>query len=258
VSCLLYFVPVPQQGAAEAELRAAGAAHAVDGGANYAQETAGPAGPGYLVGRDAASLLYDPDRQTWEKAPVLVEGYAGPGYWVGFDTASPPGPADLAREKQLDGHWVELGDRHRWLVPVARMRSGVANVPRRVRLGAGGEKTLTIVPAYEALWAEACAFWGEWIAALDPDVPAAGEFTWVGRSKAGAVATRLDRCFDLTCTALAVNYRVGPPEISLLGLVDSENAADAPLALCDWPSVEALAKKAGASGAESTSPGAGA
>lgn len=266
----LYFVPgALNMGEAKAALEKAGAPHAVEtvgrSGPMFnqisipaAESAGGPAGSGYIVGREGFHL-YNKKTQEWHRAPVLVEGYDGPGYWVGFERDAPPGPEELARQKQLAGHWVELADGKRWLAPVARLpigEEGVPALPRVVKLGADRAKTMTVVASHRWLWDEACAFWDEWAAVCDEAAPQREEFTWVARSTEGRIVTRIDSCFDLACRALAVNYRLGPAEVSVLGLVTSENAADVPLALVDWPSDVELAKKAEASGGESSSPGA--
>jgi hypothetical protein len=62
---------------------------------------------------DAHLIGYHKDRQEWAKVP-------GADAWVGMYVEHRPKPADLAREQQLQGHWVTLGDGQKWLCPVAR------------------------------------------------------------------------------------------------------------------------------------------
>ena len=266
----LYFVPGAQTGDQALErLREAGLSHAVEligqEGPATNQVAPGPEGlTGYTVGR-GGHYLFDKDAQEWHRIP----GSEDPGLFFGWQKDAPPGPADLARPKQIDGHRVALGDGNAWTCPVAFCpvdeHAGLPAVPRVITLAADGSKEYVVREDYRRLWDLACAFWAEVMASTDgtdeKTPPAEGDkpasFTWIGRNELGAVVTKLGNLFDLTCELLAVNYLVGRAEVSALELLDSANAALPAMALVDSPSQEGLEKKAPPSGGASTSPGAG-
>jgi hypothetical protein len=83
----------------------------------------GPGGqPGMMISalpvvsrRAPRTMGYKPDDATWRWFP-MDDGK----YWLGVDTTDRPRPEDLARRQQQDGHFVELGDGQRWLVPAIR------------------------------------------------------------------------------------------------------------------------------------------
>jgi hypothetical protein len=83
--------------------------------------------------------------------------------------------------------------------------------------GDGGELLEELLPQYVKLWERAQAV----LAVL------------IGNDTSGKV-TRRD-AIDLFCDALALNYRVGPPEIFALGLITSLNEQDAYGAVVDLP-----------------------
>jgi len=252
VGAFLYFVPAARSPAQALDgLRAAGAAHATEAHPQCNQVTGCPPfnEPGFVVGWGTNYVL-DPDRQTWQRAPVLVPGYEGPGYWVGFETAHPPGPQDLARVKQLAGHLVEMGDGKLWLVPAARRWSPDDS----------GEPTWSVaLPAARGLNAEGRWVSGEVVPRHRPLWDHVVRVQQMLDAMAGG-ATEVD--FDLAAecemcvVALAANYRVGAVEVGTLGLLTSEVIFPVIAALTDMPSLEALSKKAGAPGEASTSPGA--
>ena len=253
----LYFVPhVTGPDAALDELRKAGAAHAAEtvGASSPVCNQVSP-GPGdlsgYVVGREGF-YLFDKDSQEWQKAPVLVEGpggkaYDGPGYWIGWRKDSPPGPDDLARQKQLDGHWVKLGDGNLWLVPVARryvFEDGA--IRHRVELSTvrhldadGRWKADTVAEQYRRLWA--------WLTLFD---------RWLAAEEGAAEDFDFQSETEFVVEALRLNYRLGSVEASLLGLLDTTGIIGAIEAVTDRPGLEELKKKGPAPDGGSTSPGA--
>ena len=259
MSSFLYFVPgatSPKQ--AEAALKAAGAAHATEGDAQYNQFAGGPplGPPGYIVGRGTNYLL-KADEQEWQKAPVLVDPYDGAGYWIGWQKDAPPGPEDLARPKQLPGHFVEFGDVKKWLVPVARRYyEGPAGMtwrptlpsPKRLKADGSGWEEGAIREEYRRLWEHA-----ERIIAIFVAAAAAEK-----EGKKSDVAFTYSEEADALVEALALNYCVGAVEISALGLLSSDCIIPALNAIVDVPTLtDLIKKKALASGADITSPGEG-
>lgn len=191
---------------------------------------------------------YYPEDQEWSAA-------AGGAYWIGFEKAARPRPQDLARQSQLMGHEVELADGARWLVPVARRYTGGSPLPQTIRLAADGSAVMEIAPAFRAFSAEVEKLFPAFIhgnfPALAGPEPAGGRpvYTW---------ADRLRWC----ATALGLNYRIGPWELSALGLLTTEAAKAIERAIIDWPSVEAeidaLSKKNSASRSDGSITGSGA
>ena len=101
--------------------------HAGEAGLAYAfdQEIActlgysGPDGGKGAVFAQGADPRIDLDNQTWRKIPKSPVDA-----WVGHDNRAKPGPDDLLRAQQIDGHLVKLLDGSQWLIPVARPPAG--------------------------------------------------------------------------------------------------------------------------------------
>lgn len=237
---LLYFVPgatwlVPEA----ANLAAAGLGEVLGGLPVDAQPCTGPEGAGQLIWASSDPLElrgYQPDRQTWRRCAVPVSPCprvpVSPRPWVGFWRDARPGPEDLARPAPVPGHPVELADRRRWSVPIGRRCTGDCGLPSTYVLEAGalGQE---VTPEYAALWADVLKLWTR--------VP-------LSDLQLAAIAYR----------ALAVNYRLGPDEINLLGLVGPHNVVAILGALLDHPTIAALDAEIAASkkaGAGEASPG---
>ncbi len=135
------------------------------------------------------------DGQSWTR---VADG----NYWIGFDQDAPPAPDELQREYVVTGPEHELGDGRIWTCPIVR-RQGVQNaLPSRWGVDpTTGEYASTMLPRYSAAWAAA----GKIL-----NAQFGGEL-----SRQGA----LDLCVQM----LAINYRIGVHEVSLLGLLDDTN-----------------------------------
>lgn len=218
MGAFLYYIPKRQ--AADADtIAAAGLAYAITPSIAHRGTSGGPDGAaGVIVAQgDAKGVGYFADAQTWLQAP-------GSEFWIGYTTDDPPGPDDLARAKQIAGHEVELGDEKRWLVPVARALDGTSPLPRRLAFDGKQWAPGDILARYTDLFGEACRVWELIAGASDEEV------------------TISDEC-GIAVMALAVNYRLGPVEISMLGLFDTQTEAEVLKALVDWPTFEAFKKK---------------
>jgi hypothetical protein len=162
-------------------------------------------------------------------AGLSFEVYPGkPRVWIGTDKAEPPTPEDLARGDVLKGHPVKLGDGQMWEVPVARYQAGHAGFPRRLTWSPEGWKPGDVVDAYKAIWDGACDFLTQLLSA-EANAPGGQAVEFSGSDEV-----------ELAARALALNYRVSPAEISMLGLFDTETKADVCLALVDFPSMKKL------------------
>jgi hypothetical protein len=148
-----------------------------------------------------------------------VAALAGGGRpWLGFETASPPGPGDLLREVHCtENHPVTLGDGNSWGIPVVRRYPSGTALPQVIVLGKRGPEA-RIKREYETLYQLAVA--------LADDLYGDGE----AKLDAGALLV-------MASLALAVNYRLGPDEISALELLDTQNAQEIAGAIIDRPSL---------------------
>lgn len=161
-----------------------------------------------------------PGKQRWHQAP-------GQPWWIGMELAAPPSPADLARPETLPGAPVRLGDERDWTIPTAlhwlesdsapRFRPGL---PQQIALDAEGKLTGRTLPRH--LWL---------------DEQAAN--IWSGlkiSEKLITIDLPMDDEWRIAVEALRTNYRVGPEEISALGLVTTQNLIRILLALVDFDS----------------------
>lgn len=197
----------------------------------------GPGGkPGMVVAVPAGvdRLGYYPDDQQWRNVPNLD------GVHVGMVKDAPPAPADLRWPRMLDGHLVILGDHKHWLVPVARaVRDDYTEyiaLPASVRLDDEGNWSRTAVESrYEHLWPLACRWWDAKMQAHEHEDDE-GLATH-------AISVEFQDLMNAACTALGGNYRIGPAEADLLGLLTSDNAPKVLNALVDFPRVMELVKK---------------
>jgi len=112
----LYYLPGEARKLTREELDEVGLTYAFDRNPTSNGCRAGPGGKsGMVLASGDTKVGYYPDQQTWKRIPGNKADA-----WVGIYADSPPGPDDLARDKQLDGHLVELSDGHKWLIPKAR------------------------------------------------------------------------------------------------------------------------------------------
>ena len=202
------------------DVSAAGLDHAREVGApSYAEMSPGPDGGAGVVFRFDDGGCGDVEKLCWTRN--------GKTAWVGFTPANRPGPERLARRKTIAGREVELADGNRWPVPVARRIDGEPGLPRRLEYDGEAWRPGAVLPLYASLFDEAARIFDSLINAdAEDDAP----------------LTLSDEC-DLAARALQINYRVGPAEISALGLFDTRTHADVLLAMVDWPTVLAFKKK---------------
>lgn len=164
---------------------------------------------------------YLPDLQTWAQAP-------GGAYWVGMDREAVPTAADLRRRELIDGYVQELesvaGEPGQWVVPLARVFPTGSLLPQSLALGADGTVIRRILPRFAAACRLADRIWDQ------------------VRAKAGllqpgeTVEPMSDREeFEAAATILGLNYRVGVPELGLLGALTTANLSAVLKAFVDWP-----------------------
>ena len=171
----------------------------------------------FAVGDEAPG--YRKEGQVWEEGQDSQDGI-----WMGYEPGARPGPGDLAREDGISGHPVTLRDGQAWELPVLRVAAtGTILGSRRIaKRGPGGEWLGKLPAELEDL--------ARWVEEAFGSLRAVVE---------GQVELRYE--YDLAAAGLALNYRVGAGEISLLELLDPKCAAEAVLAMLDWPTFVALA-----------------
>jgi len=209
----MYFLPeVSDKPAAIAAIRTAGLDYAFAEkqlGAGRFGFNAVSSGPGETHGAivvpacetkdgDVASGTFTPATQTWTKVPDNLGDF-----WLGRDHGSPVRPVDLERAETLDGADVTLGDGNEWKIPAARLwpkgaPAGLSALPHKLVLGEDGEWQTRILPRWETLSRHA----EQLLAIRDGDVEV---------EDADAMTIAVD--------TLAVNYHVGPLEVSALELL---------------------------------------
>jgi len=149
---------------------------------------------------------YDAGDQTWYPAGEDKK------YWFGFSQENPPGPDELARDRQVPGQAVRLGDGRQWHVPIAR------NCPRSRGLSAEGQKTDNPLTQYQKLFDMSLEVWGCYdllsqqvrLGQRGEEIPQ--EIT------DGLIAP--DREEEILVECLRTNYRLGEYEIRALGLLN--------------------------------------
>lgn len=192
--------------------------------------------PGKIVAASSANPFgYYPDRQTWRKC-LRPEGASE--VWIGINNELPPTPKDLLRDDAIDGHPVTLGDGNTWSIPIARkyitddagriLGGGPALRRRLARDESGAWTRGEVVAKYARLWEIACRRHDQLLATSDEDD---GEPILITAAADDAV------------TILATNYRVGPDEIEMLGLLDDDLLLEILHATIDTPTLIEWTKK---------------
>jgi len=195
-----------------------GYAMAEDGPTFVATQKGPDAAAGVIFTFGQSDSLMNPDAIVWSRIPNT-------DLWLGYHPGgNRPGPADLARPETIGGHMVKLADGNEWLVPVARAVNGTSPLPRKLAWDGSKWSAGEVQDRYRDLFGEACRIWDLLIHCEEATVTISDEA-------------------NLAAMALAVNYRLGPAEISALGLFDTKCHLDVILALVDWPVVTELAKK---------------
>lgn len=244
MSSFLYFMPGRGIDVTDEDIAAAtGLAHAFEGRPATSEVREGPDGErGVLLADrkvEPSRFNYRAESQVWRK--LLVSHV-----WVGMYKDNPPGPEDLAREQQLRGEWVELGDGEQWLVPLARGLSveddelvyHVALPSVRTLDDSGEWKQHDVVQRYAPLWDVASQYWDAVTGALAKK-----------KAEDGKLTLDFEGETDAAVVALQANYRIGAVEASMLELLNDLTVGKILNATVDFDhATEWLKKKAAASG----------
>jgi len=156
---------------------------------------------------------YFPETQAWHKAPDAE-------WWLGVETDARPTPADLIRPEPLSSHAVLLEDAATWQIPIALYMNGEIALPRALGVGDDGKFSMRPLVRYSYLSEQATKFWQVWT-----------------QPEADQVAINFEEVWPVAAEALRCNYFLGPEEVSLLGLVTTQNIWNILRALIDWPTV---------------------
>ncbi len=222
----IYFLPIDRGAPDPADFVAAGLAYALNGDKGGPTGTQTTKGPGNVSGILCAvngpgdpPPMYHPDRQTWRQGP-------GAKFWIGLDNDAKPGPDDLARPRIISGEHVKLRDGNEWTVPICFSFLRGMTLPRTLVLGEDCQTwKLATLPEFLKLCKDAEMVWEAY---RNPD--ANGEIT-IGEMQAPRIAV----------DALAVNYRIGALEVSMLGLLSNVEMWDILEAMIDKPNLERVA-----------------
>lgn len=212
-------------------------------------------GGGMIYSHSTQRVGYYPDEQHWEQ---LSESRA----WIGWPKQAPADVRLMLQRKQLlDGYWVELSDGNQWLVPIARKPEmdeelrWTVTLPRTLIFRNGDWLYGPVERRYAGLLDIAYKWLPVRVAAVRDDTDEANATMQL-------MDVSMQECISMAVTALSYNYRLGPAEVSALGLMNQFNFLGVLDALVDWSGLlELLEKKtvpsvAGADVGSSTSSGA--
>lgn len=156
--------------------------------------------------------FYKPDGQEWKRGP---DGK----FFVAFDDDGRPGPDDVCRPNIISGHEVKLRDGNLWTIPIARSVVRGATLPRGIILSDDGRTwRFSDLPEYLAICRDAETIFDMLV-------------------KGGTVKLDINEAMRICAAALAINYRVGPVEVSMLQLFSESEMWDVMQAICDWQTV---------------------
>lgn len=216
---MLYFFPnekgIPGASGKDALLRRCGLREVIGDTSMPYRQSSGPGGHAGIVVDTSADerAIIDMTAQTWTEC-------AGGAFWYGYWTERKPGPNELGRRSQVDGHLVRLSDGNDWLVPLVRAISGGTKLPRVIRFTPDGRTVLDVHSGYQAFYDMGMTVWDEFLL----------------RER---YAENLDSLLPVTIAALTVNYRVGKWEAGALGLIDTQNILQIAHAIIDGPAIDA-------------------
>jgi len=212
-------------GAPPADLR-----YAIPAGATATKMlTGGPDGAGgTILSNHDVTMPVDHLAIVWEKMPGL-------DYYLGIDPdLGAPGPDDLMREETIGGYPIDLAGSE-WTIPLARVWPEGTRIPETMGYGPDGSFVTIPVARYAPLCRRAERIFDMVVAEYGLDDPGADS------PDPGTIDGR--EAFDLAVEILAVNYRVGPAEVTRLGLIDTANLKFVIGYFVDLPSIFGEAAK---------------
>lgn len=176
---------------------------------------------GTLVGVGATEhVRLQFDAQTWER----VEEPDWPVWHLGWWTDEPPTAADLICDAPTNGYMIGLGNGEDWIVPAVRRYPEGTQLPATLRLEADGTEREQLHGKMRELFDEISGFAEAYYKEASHYIK--------GEEFQSEVP---DLALGFYYRVLALNYRVGRPEINALGLLTNANRVVFALAVIDWP-----------------------
>jgi hypothetical protein len=167
---------------------------------------------------------YYPENQTWVGPDELRLPEDGPDWWLGWPEGSPPEPEELRRPEAIGGYPVEMGDGNTWHVPPARRWDGSPGaLPATLTVGPGGEEQRQVKPEYRDILEEVEEIADDWYEL----------FRLQREGKDDVELTLQSVPLDVMIRMLALNYRIGRPEVNALGLITTSNRMQISTAVLD-------------------------
>jgi len=182
----------------------------------------------WAAGPSAPPARYDAESQRWY--PHTPPGAAACDYWLGFVTDARPGAEDLARDRQIPGRQIVLGDGSAWEAPTARLAdldmAPTTALPCRYSLDDAGRTLTAVVADHETLWAMASETWLTLVGAVAAD-------SGLADGEMESTMTN-ERARQIAAAALGANYRLGPLEADALELLTTDNVQEILQTLVDF------------------------
>lgn len=165
------------------------------------------------VDRNLNTPHYNANTQTWRKFGEQ---------WIGWQEDMKPGPESLRRPKQIDGYEVELGDGKIWIAPTVRpfhetQATLGCSLPMMLGIDESREHTARVVERFRDIWETTVR-----IADIFYNGEQYAQFAF----------------FDDAVKCLALNYRIGNAEATILELLNTELVETVCGASVDGPLVE--------------------
>jgi hypothetical protein len=193
----------------------------------------GPDGGGGMLacwrkGDPANDPPFSPSHYHWQpckadKARELPERR----FWLGIVNGKPLRPKDCERKVMHLGYGVTLRDDQVWTIPAA------VNLPHYHGLNGDGEYTRQIADEHRDFWHQSEKYAVEFFKAVDqleqlrmhrPDI-----------DQSQTVTFTLADAWEFCCRALALNYKLTPELIDLLGLIDDQGMRNIIKSAIDLP-----------------------
>lgn len=229
----IYYIPALRTAPSEAALKEHGIMQCIGSGHRARGCDSGPDSTGGMIvaGPGESVIGFHPHRQTWSKAGNI---------WIGWENGQLPGPNELQRDELVEGHRITMGDKAEWLVPIVRSNARGTALPQSFLLNEAGEWSRRPMQVYQDLAGAAEKLWKWCVAEMLRHAGPSGE-----NGQDDVEGPTSPQLADLVCRALAVNYKVGRWEVSILKLLDDRIIWTASKAIVDWPGlVEMAAAKA--------------
>ena len=221
----LYFLPGSKSKPTPEAIKAAGLTYAFDRPPEFWGCDHGPDGKPGVVLAVGIAQRYKPDVQDWS----AMHGNNA-GVWIGTPKGKTIGPDELLRRDTLPGHQIELGDGHMWVIPIVQAAVPesdnplvyAVNLPQRSTLDEAGHWVPgPVLGRYKPLW-DLVMTWRDHYFNTPVDDDKAEDALNDPFTGEDAFANAHNAAVDV----LAANYRVGPAEVDLLGLLTDRNVID--------------------------------